>query len=110
MNQFFKVFMLATTMLFSLASYATTLDQAKSQGFVGERNNGYLALLQENAPQSVKSLVISINEKRKAVYNEKAVKAGVSLKVMETRIAQRLQQRAISGHYIQMQSGEWHKK
>lgn len=99
-----------TLLLVCLPSFALSLDQAKAQGLVGEASTGYLATIATAPNAKVQSLVTEINRKRKAAYKDKARKAGVALKVMETRIAERLQQRAAPGHYIQATNGQWEKK
>lgn len=99
-----------TLLLVCLPSFALSLDQAKAKGLVGEASNGYLASVATSPDNTVKNLVTEINHKRKNAYKDKARKAGVALKVMETRIAERLQQRAAPGHYIQTANGQWKKK
>lgn len=44
------------------------LGQAKSQGLIGERLDGYLQLMNPGAPQDVKQLVESVNAQRRAAY------------------------------------------
>ena len=99
------------TFIFSLANtaWALSLDEAKSQGLVGELSNGYLGLV-KNGNAAVKNLVDDINRKRRAAYAAKAKKAGVELKIIEIRIGERLQQRANKGEYVQRTNGQWQQK
>lgn len=98
------------TLMVSLANtaWALNLDEAKSQGLVGELSNGYLGLV-KNSNSAVKSLVDDINRKRRAAYAAKAQKAGVELKIIEIRIGERLQERAKKGEYVQRSNGQWQK-
>ena len=99
------------TLMFSLANtaWALSLDEAKSQGLVGELTNGYLGLV-KNGNAAVKNLVDDINRKRRAAYAAKAKKAGVELKIIEIRIGERLQERANKGEYVQRSNGQWQQK
>ncbi len=99
------------TFMFSLANtaWALNLDEAKSQGLIGELSNGYLGLI-NNSNSAAKNLVDDINRKRRAAYAAKAQKAGVELKIIEIRIGERLQQRAKKGEYVQRSNGQWQQK
>lgn len=100
----------ATLIIVALPAFAMTLDEAKHQGLVGEKTNGYLGSVSGHPNSEVKALIEDINAKRKALYIEKAAKAGVEPKIMEMRTGQRLQQRAPAGEYIQTQDGQWKRK
>jgi len=90
--------------------WAASLDEVKAKGLVGEQINGYLGLVKGSAGGDVKALISEINSKRRAAYADKARKAGVDIKIIETRIGERLKQRAASGQYIQDSSGKWIRK
>lgn len=92
------------------SAWAVTKDEAKTQGLIGEQANGYLGIVIAQPGPDLKNLVSSINKKRRAAYDKGANKAGVERAVFEIRMGQRLQQRAPSGHYIQLQNGNWQKK
>jgi len=107
-----KIISLFTLLLAMSATtvWAASLGEAKAQGVVGEQLNGYLGLVKGSASSDVKALINDINRKRSSAYAEKARKAGVDKKIIETRIGERLKQRATSGQYIQDKSGRWIKK
>lgn len=96
--------------LLTLPAWALSLDEAKHQGLVGERSNGYLGIVVSNPSREVRELVADINSKRKAAYQQSARKAGVDLQVIELRIGQRLKEKAEKGEYIQSGSGAWQRK
>ncbi|WP_051222018.1 YdbL family protein [Neptunomonas japonica] len=91
-------------------AWAITLGEAKTQGLVGETPSGYLASVHATPNSNTLRLMNDINAKRKAAYTKSAKKAGVTLKVMEVRIGQRLYDRASQGSYVQKPNGQWLKK
>ena len=91
-------------------AWALTLGEAKIQGLVGETHSGYLASVPSASNTNALRLVKEINTKRRAAYTKSAKKAGVTLKVMETRIAQRLYNRAPKGTFLQKADGQWYQK
>ena len=96
--------------LVAAPAWAISKDDAKAQGLIGERNNGYLGIITSSPNADLKNLVTGINNKRRAAYDKGAKKAGVERSVFELRMGQRLQDRAPSGHYIQLPNGKWQRK
>lgn len=96
--------------LVAAPAWAISKDDAKAQGLIGERNNGYLGIITSSPNADLKNLVTGINNKRRAAYGKGAKKAGVERSVFELRMGQRLQDRAPSGHYIQLPNGKWQRK
>ncbi|MDI3324128.1 YdbL family protein [Pontibacterium granulatum] len=96
--------------LVATSAWATSMDEAKAKGLIGERTNGYLGIVVSNPPSDIRRLVNDINEKRKAAYKKSAASAGAEQGVFELRMGQRLQQRTPRGQYIQLQNGNWKKK
>lgn len=94
----------------SMPALALSLDEAKSGGLVGERATGYLGIVTAAPNAEVKAMVNDINSKRRALYQQKAAKAGVSVDVMEQRTGQRLQDTTPAGEYIQDANGQWLRK
>ena len=60
--------------------FAATLEQAKSQGFLGETVSGYLGLVTPSAPPEMKALMNEVNQKRKNKYQEIAKRNKTTLK------------------------------
>ena len=96
--------------LLSLPAFAQSLDQAKSQGLVGEQLNGYVGIVTSSPSSALRSMVTEINQQRRALYQRSAQEASVSLEVFEARAGQRLQERAKSGEFIQDKNGQWRRK
>lgn len=113
MNTFFKPFISAALLAIALIAtpaWAISKDDAKAQGMIGERSNGYLGIVTTKPSADLRTLVSQINDKRRAAYVKGAKNAGVERAVFEIRMGQRLQQRAPAGQYIQLDNGKWTKK
>ena len=93
-----------------VSANALSLDQAKAQGLVGERQNGYLGVVSKPAKPEVKALVADINGKRKAKYQAIASKNGTALNAVEALAGKKAISKTSSGHYIQLSGGQWQKK
>ncbi|MEC9340510.1 MAG: YdbL family protein [Pseudomonadota bacterium] len=91
-------------------AWALDLGDAKSQGVVGERRDGYVEALSPGASVEVRELVTQINAARKKAYAKAAADAGVSREVIEARMAQKLFQRADPGEFVQDSQGTWIRK
>ena len=59
-------------------AFAIDIDQAKSQGLVGEANTGYIAAVQLPASAEVKALIADVNTKRKEVFESTAARTGAT--------------------------------
>jgi len=92
------------------SAWALTLDEAKVQGLIGEKPNGYLAPVSENSKSDVQALVKDINQKRKAHYKEIAKKNGTELGAVEVLAGKKAIEKTASGNYIQTPQGTWKKK
>ena len=93
--------------IFSSSVFAIGLDDAKQEGLIGEKDNGYLGMVILEKETQV--LVDDINAKRKAVYVKLAAKNGITLQQVEKLAAAKTYEKTISGHYLWMNS-EWAKK
>lgn len=91
-----------------LSAFALSLDQAKSQGLVGETPSGYLAAVQ--AGGEAEPLVVDINQKRKTEYGKIAGKNGTPVSVVEALAGKKAIELTPSGQYVQSDSGQWMRK
>ena len=94
----------------SPAAFAGALDDARQAGHVGEKADGYIALVNAEAPADVKALVQDINKRRKAKYAELSKKNGVPVDAIEAQMGDKLIKKAAGGTYIQNSAGKWVKK
>ncbi len=91
------------------AARALDLSQAKSNGWVGERRDGYLGVI-DGAPAEARALIDGINQERRAAYNSVASSNGVPLNQVEALAGQKLIERAAPGDFIMDAAGRWIRK
>jgi len=89
---------------------AGALQQAKSQGLIGERQDGYVGYVVKPATQETKTLVKSVNAKRRAKFQSTANNNGVSMEDVAQLFFQRAQKASKKGDFIQKKDGSWRKK
>lgn len=94
----------------SVPVWSAGLDEAKSQGLVGEQANGYLGAVTANTPTEVKALIADINQKRKSEYQAIAQRNKTDLQAVEALAAKTAIERTSPGQYVRLPSGEWVKK
>ena len=87
------------------AAQSLDLDQAKSEGLVGERPDGYLAARVSQA--GVESLVDRINAERRQRYAQVAASNNVPLSAVERQAGQALIRRLEPGQYYMTSEGQW---
>ena len=95
-------------LLMSANAYALTLQQAKTQGLVGEQTNGYLGLVVNN-PEA-KQLMLSVNSKRKQHYQTIAKKNKLTTSDVANRAAKKAIAAADKKHFVQNTAGKWQQK
>ena len=97
--------------MFALQSaWAIDLQDAKTQGLVGEGNNGYLAAVQTPASAEVKTLIANVNAKRKAQFENTAMKTNTTVLQVSNRFYELAVEKTRAGHYYQDRDGRWKKK
>lgn len=92
------------------SALASPLTDAYAAGYVGERPDGYVALVDNNAPSSVRQLVDEINAQRRQAYQSVAAQTGAPVDQVGIRAAQRIYSEVPSGTYLLSQSGSWYRK
>jgi uncharacterized protein len=94
----------------ALPAAAQSLDQAKAAGQVGERIDGYVGVVDANAPGNVRAMVDQINAERRARYAEIAAERGTSVQAVAQIAGQKLIERAPGGEYVLGADGRWRQK
>ncbi|HET6519252.1 MAG TPA: YdbL family protein [Geminicoccaceae bacterium] len=89
---------------------AVTLDQAKTAGLLGERFDGYLGLVDANAPADVRALMETINAQRRTRYAEIAANRGVPVEAVGKLTAEKVINGAPPGTYFMGPDGRWRRK
>lgn len=100
-----------TVLILSLLSgnvMALTLNDARTQGRVGETLNGYLVALKNDA--ETQTLVKKINEARSASYQQLAETNHIPVDQVAKMAGQKLVDRAKPGEYVQGINGKWLQK
>ena len=87
---------------------ALTLDEARTQGRVGETFYGYLVALKTDA--ETLELVKDINEARNLSYQQLAKQNNVSTDEIAKLAGQKMVARAKPGEYVQVINGKWLQK
>jgi hypothetical protein len=94
----------------ALPAAAQSLDQAKAAGQVGERIDGYVGVVDANAPADVRALVDQVNAERQAKYAEIAAERGASVQAVAQIAGEKLIERAPGGQYVLGANGQWRQK
>lgn len=82
-------------------------QSARTQGLVGEGNDGYLDFVTTPTP-AIKALVESINIKRKADYTNIALETKVTVSCAGQRVARMLiREKMVPGEKYQASDGSW---
>lgn len=89
---------------------ADALDDARAQGLVGERYDGYLAIHDRAASASTRKLVEDINAKRRKLYSDVAARQGASVDAVGRIYAAQIIQKVPPGTWILQQNGHWVRK
>ena len=113
MNSIRRATLAATLFLSALvpgAAFALSLDEAKSQGLVGEESTGYVGSVQTPASGEVAALVSQINNQRKTKYAEIAKKNGTTLAAVEALAGQKAVENTAAGGFVKTGGGSWKKK
>ena len=98
------------SLVFAVAASAGQLDDARAQGWLGERPDGYIGLVDPNAPASAKALMDDVNAKRRALYAQRAAAAGVRIADYQTIAAREIYDSLRSGVFVMNPAGGWARK
>ena len=107
---------LAVTLVFFLLiltpflAFGVTLDEAKHQGQLGERPDGYLGIVKPPSTPDTVNLMKDINNKRRDVYKGIAEKNGTALPAVEALAGKKAIEKTPSGQFIMQPDGTWVRK
>jgi uncharacterized protein YdbL (DUF1318 family) len=103
--------MLGSAALAAPAAFADQLDDARAAGHIGERPDGYVAIVNSAAPASIKTLVDSINRQRREAYQKIATEKGVPIEQIGALTAEKIiNEKLRPGMYYMDASGTWKQK
>jgi len=100
----------ALIVLGASAASAGNLHDAESAGKIGEGVDGYVHLVDKNAPADLKTLVKNVNDKRRAKYASIAKKRGAPVEEVAALAGAKLVERAPAGEYVMDSNKKWRKK
>ncbi|WP_342325545.1 YdbL family protein [Kosakonia sp. BYX6] len=94
--------------LVSATAQALTLDEARTQGRVGETLNGFIAPISHD--QETLALVERINKARTESYQQLADRNNIPVDDVAKMAGQKLVERAKPGEHVQGINGKWLRK
>jgi uncharacterized protein len=92
------------------ADAAPSLDDLRASGAVGERYDGYAVVRAQGADAALRSLVDSVNAKRRGIYEERAKKQGVPAQEVGKVYALEIAAKAPPGTWFLGEDGKWVQK
>ena len=91
-------------------AFALSLQEAKTDGLVGECNDGYVGYVLTPPRGDVKAVVKDVNNKRRARFAESAKSNKLRIEQVAYRFYQRAVKATAAGTYYQDAGGAWVKK
>jgi uncharacterized protein YdbL (DUF1318 family) len=101
--------LVALVLAIALPALALDLDEARAKGKVGERADGYVAAVKDDASDEVAALVADVNAKRRAHYEEIAQRTGAPVEAVAALAGRKLISNAQPGWFVHDGSA-WKKK
>jgi len=103
-------FLAATALLLTLAvpALGLDLDEARTQGLLGEQADGYVGIVASSTPE-LEKLAADINGKRKAHYADIAARNGTPIEAVAALAGKKLVEGAPAGQFVKTNGG-WMKK
>lgn len=94
--------------MISLAAFAMDLQGARDAGLVGEKLDGYVAVLKPSG--DVNALVSEVNAKRNAEYSRISKENNQPVDVVAKLAAPKIIANLSKGHFYQAANGAWTQK
>ena len=89
-------------------AFGISVEEAKTKGWVGERPNGYLGVVNPAAPEA-QALANEVNEKRRQAYEDIAKRNRTQLDAVEALAGEKAIQNTKSGYFVEGPGG-WTRK
>ncbi|MGI9508232.1 MAG: YdbL family protein [Geminicoccaceae bacterium] len=90
------------------AAHAGPLDDAKAQGLIGEKADGYVGAV--TGDDSIQGMIDEINAGRRAKYAEIASKRDAPIEAVAAIAGKKLIERTPAGQYVMSGDGQWQRK
>lgn len=105
MKKFIFSTVLATSLMIATAAFAMDLHEARDAGILGEKNDGYVAVLKKSA--EAEALAAEVNSKRKQEYTRISKQNSQPVAVVGKLAAQQIIEGLNAGDRYQDASGAW---
>lgn len=100
----------AFLVLLSVAALASDdLREAKAEGWLGERADGFLGLVEDPAPERIVELLQTVNAKRRTEYQKIAQANNLTLEQVQALAGKKAIERTEPGGWI-LTNGGWVQK
>ncbi len=96
--------------LLPMEAWAQSLDDARDQGYLGERPDGLLGQVDPGAPTWALSLMERINTERKLKYAELAAANGTSVQAVQVVAGEKIIANLKPGNWYMDANGRWMQK
>ena len=96
--------------LLPVEAWAQSLDDARDQGYLGERPDGMLGQVDPAAPSWAVALMDRINTERKAKYAELAAANGTSVQAVQVVAGEKIIASLKPGNWYMDANGRWMQK
>jgi uncharacterized protein len=104
------VLLLLCSGLFAGPALALSLNEAKADGLVGEKIDGFVGIVVADPPAEVRDLVEQVNRQRRQKYDEVAKERGVPLDAVAKITGEKQLERTPAGQYVAGADGRWRQK
>lgn len=105
MKHRFMSIIIALSVLLTVPAFALTLHQARDAGILGEKNDGYVAVLKK-APEA-EALAKDVNKKRTQEYERISKQNDQPIEVVSALAAQQITKGINAGNKYQDANGNW---
>ena len=89
-------------------AFGISVEEAKTKGWVGERPNGYLGVVNPAAPEA-QALANEVNEKRRQAYEDIAKRNRTQLDAVEALAGEKAIQNTKPGYFVEGPGGRTRK-
>ncbi len=86
------------------SAFALSLDEAKANGLVGEKANGYLGAVNP-ANAEAQALIEDVNQKRRQAYEDIAKRNSTNIRAVETLAGEKAIQNTKPGNFVEGPGG-----
>ena len=102
--------LLVCSALLASPALAVSLSEAKAQGLVGERADGFVGIVVADPSAEIARLVEQVNTQRRQKYEEIAQERGTPMDAVAKIVGETQMQKARPGEFVAGADGRWRQK